>query len=149
MGVYYICVCEETREFIDPARIGGGANKFSAVFQGPAANIVTFALMTHWRGKHVRFIGDGDGDLYYDVQRWAVLAERAAPSRGFCSRCRVKLQPSVIEPSVFMEPHARPHTQDRCLERAPLWGDITPEMVERYNEGHEGGEERIPLLEKR
>lgn len=151
MGIYYICVCEETREFIDPARIGGGAIKFSAILEGPTANIVMFAMMTHWRGKHVRFVDDtssGDGDLYYDVQRWAVLPEHAASHHGACSRCHVKLRQCSIDTTVFMEPDARPHTQDRCLTHAPLWSDITPEMVEGYNKGLEG-EERITLLEKK
>ena len=75
MGCYYLVACEDLREFIDPRLVGGGANKFNAMIDGPCANLVAFAMMTRWRKKLVRYVGDEtDGDDYYVIrgERWTL-----------------------------------------------------------------------------
>ena len=68
MGTYYKIVCEDLREFIDPGKIAGGGRKFNEVLDGASANVVAYAMLTVWRGKFVRYVGDigGDEGALYD-----------------------------------------------------------------------------------
>lgn len=72
MGTYYLAVCEEALEYIDPGRIGESGRKWNDVVNGLSANVVAYAMMTRWRGKHVRYVGDSgsnESHVYESVRR--------------------------------------------------------------------------------
>lgn len=71
MGVYYMVVNEERREYLDAHSIDCGA-KLGEWIHGMQSGVLFWLMSEDWSGDVLKIISDGD-DFYYDVKddlRW-------------------------------------------------------------------------------
>lgn len=90
MGVYFVAVCHEKREIIDPGKIGGGANGEELVYSH-AANVIAHAMLDRWFGCPVVIVGDSN---HVETERIFSYKDVSAEALEMFNACR----PRGVEP---------------------------------------------------
>lgn len=67
MGIYYNASNETKKQWLNPARVGGGGIKARAIYGGEFANLLVSMMMFSWYGDQVQINAD-DVDHHLEVK---------------------------------------------------------------------------------
>jgi len=124
MGTYYLAVCDEKHEYLDPGRIGGGGIKAGACIHGCLANLVMH-MITFGNWPSASMVSD-NSDKYEHIEhdpgwRDVTLAAVAEFNQGtredlqipVSSELVVTAQKTLRSEGLILDVDGQPMTSDR------------------------------------